>query len=66
MEEYVVGFQVFGAKMAFISEVMPGKEGESTYIYGTNNRKKAKHFSREEAEQIVKASTIDGVSIMKA
>ena len=36
------------------------------YIYGTNNRKKAMKFSREEAEQIVKQSKIPDVTMMKA
>ena len=66
MDKYVVGFQVFGSKMAFVSEVLPGKDGDKVYIYGTNNKKKAKRFTKEEAEQIVKQSTMDGVTVMKA
>ena len=41
MEDYIVGFRAFGNSWAYISEVMPGKDGEKVYIYGTNNRKKA-------------------------
>ena len=66
MKEYVIGFQAFGSHMAFISEVLPGKDGDKVYIYGTNNRKKAMSFTQEEAEKIVKASNIDGVTVMKA
>lgn len=66
MEEYVIGFRAFGNSWAYISEVMPGKDGEKVYIYGTNNRKKAMKFSWEEAEQIVKQSKIPDVTMMKA
>ena len=66
MEDYIVGFRTFGNSWAYISEVMPGKDGEKVYIYGTNNRKKARRFTQEEAEKIVKASNIDGVTVMKA
>ena len=66
MEEYVIGFRTFGNSWAYISEVMPGKDGDKVYIYGTNNRKKAMKFTQEEAEQIVKQSTMDGVAMMKA
>lgn len=50
MQEYVIGFQAFGSHMAFISEVLPGKDGDKVYIYGTNTKKKAMKFSFEEAE----------------
>ena len=66
MEEYVIGFRIFGNSWAYISEVMPGKDGEKVYIYGTNNRKKAMKFRWEEAEQIVKQSMIPDVTMMKA
>ena len=41
-----------GEYQAFISEVLPGKDGDKVYIYGTNTKKKAMKFSFEEAEQI--------------
>lgn len=66
MEEYVIGFRAIGSHMAFISEVLPGKDGDKVYIYGTNNRKKVMKFSFEEAEQIVKQSKIPDVTMMKA
>ena len=66
MEEYVIGFRTFGNSWAYISEVMPGKDGDKVYIYGTNNRKKAMKFTQEEAEQIVKQSKIPDVTMMKA
>ena len=66
MEEYVIGFRTFGNSWAYISEVLPGKDGDKVYIYGTNTRKKAMKFSWEEAEQIVKLSKIPDVTMMKA
>ena len=66
MEDYIVGFRAFGNSWAYISEAMPGKDGEKVYIYGTNTRKKAMKFSFEEAEQIVKQSKIPDVTMMKA
>ena len=32
MEEYVIGFRAIGSHMAFISEVLPGKDGDKVYI----------------------------------
>lgn len=66
MQEYVIGFQAFGSHMAFISEVLPGKDGDKVYIYGTNTKKKAMKFSFEEAEQIVKQSKMPDITMMKA
>ena len=65
-ELYVVGFRAIGSSWAYISEVMPGKGNEKTYIYGTNNRKKALRFTFEEAEKIAKESAIHDVDIMRA
>ena len=66
MENYIVGFRAIGSHMAFISEVLPGKDGDKVYIYGTNTKKKAMKFSFEEAEQIVKQSKIPDVTMTKA
>lgn len=66
MDEYVIGVQAFGSHMAFISEVLPGKDGDKVYIYGTNTKKKAMKFSFEEAQQIVKQSKMPDVTMMKA
>lgn len=38
MEEYVIGFRAIGSSWAYISEVLPGKDGDKVYIYGTNNQ----------------------------
>ena len=58
-EKYVIGFRTAAGKMCYITEAQMRKDGSTLYVYGTQIKKKALRFSREEAENVMKTTAQD-------
>lgn len=64
-EKFVIGFRLAAGKMAYIDGTAKTERGETAYIYGTNDKKKAMRFSKEEAEKILKIAAGRDVIMIK-
>ena len=53
-ELFVICMRLSGSKKMYITEIKREAGKEPVFVYGTTEKAKAKHFSREEAEQITK------------